>query len=189
MGDSNTWGYDPRGFGGGRWPADTRWTAILDSHDLFSILNFGENGREIPHTVSSLSRLRQQLPGSRPLDGICVMLGANDLLCETSPFETAERMENLIDLLKQENVPLLLLAPPRFQPGTWIEDENLIASSEQLAIFYREIGRARGIAFADVGEWNISLCFDGVHFSEEGNKTFAAKAEEVFRSVFCTACE
>ena len=27
IGDSNTWGYDPRGFGGGRYPAAVRWTA------------------------------------------------------------------------------------------------------------------------------------------------------------------
>ena len=33
--------------------------------------------------------------------------------------------------------------------------------------------------FADAGEWDIELTFDGVHFSEEGHKSFAQKLNEL----------
>src|SRR5699024_2899046 len=85
IGDSNTWGYDPRGFGGGRYPAAVRWTAQLDSLPEWVIHNLGENGREIPHSAFALRLLGQQLEALAPLDGMCVMLGSNDLLCGASP--------------------------------------------------------------------------------------------------------
>ena len=31
-----------------------------------------------------------------------------------------------------------------------------------------------GIRFADAGTWNISLAYDGVHFTAQGHKAFAA---------------
>ena len=31
-----------------------------------------------------------------------------------------------------------------------------------------------GIRFADAGKWDISLTYDGVHFTEQGHKAFAA---------------
>ena len=31
-----------------------------------------------------------------------------------------------------------------------------------------------GIRFADAGTWNIPLAYDGVHFTEQGHRTFAA---------------
>ena len=42
LGDSNTWGYDPRGFGGGRWPDCVRWTARLNARPEWIIYNLGE---------------------------------------------------------------------------------------------------------------------------------------------------
>lgn len=75
IGDSNTWGYDPRGFGGGRYPAAMRWTARLDSQPGWVIHNLGENGREIPHSAFALRLLEQQLDALAPFDGICLMLG------------------------------------------------------------------------------------------------------------------
>ena len=35
--------------------------------------------------------------------------------------------------------------------------------------------------FADAGEWDIELTFDGVHFSEEGHKSFAQKLNELLK--------
>ena len=96
IGDSNTWGYDPRGYGGGRYPAEVRWTARLDDCSEWVIHNLGENGREIPHSAFALRILGQQLAALGPFDGICVMLGANDLLCGVSPAAAAARMEDLL---------------------------------------------------------------------------------------------
>lgn len=184
LGDSNTWGYDPRGFGGGRYPADVRWTALLEAGGRWEITNLGENGREIPHSAFALRLLTRQLDAARPFDGVCVLLGANDLLCGASPAAAAARMEDLLDWLAGYGAPVLLIAPPRFRPGTWIAEEGLIDASAQLAGLYRMLAQAQAAAFADAGEWDIPLAFDGVHFTEEGHRRFAARAEQAFRQAF-----
>ena len=179
IGDSNTWGYDPRGFGGGRYPAAVRWTARLDDCSEWFIHNLGENGREIPHSEFALRLLGQQLDTLAPFDGICLMLGSNDLLCGASPAAAAARMENLLD-------PLLLFAPPRFCPGTWVTEERLIDASARLAGLYRTLAQDRAVTFADAGEWDIPFAFDGVHFTEEGHVKFAEQAQAAFAQAFGT---
>ena len=186
IGDSNTWGYDPRGFGGGRYPAAVRWTARLDSLPGWDIHNLGENGREIPHSEFALRLFGQQLDTLAPFDGICLMLGSNDLLCGASPVAAAARMENLLDRLAAYGAPLLLIAPPRFCPGTWVADEQLIHASARLAGLYRMLAQEKATAFADAGEWDIPLAFDGVHFTGEGHVKFAEQAQEAFTQTFGT---
>ena len=184
IGDSNTWGYDPRGFGGGRYPAAVRWTARLDSQPEWVIHNLGENGREIPHSAFALRLLGQQLEALAPLDGMCLMLGSNDLLCGASPAAAAARMEDLLDRLGAYGVPLLLIAPPPFCPGTWVTEEQLTHSSARLAGLYRTLAQDKAIAFADAGAWDIPLAFDGVHFTEEGHRRFAEQAQAAFAQAF-----
>ena len=184
IGDSNTWGYDPRGFGGGRYPAAVRWTAQLDSLPQWVIHNLGENGREIPHSAFALRLLGQQLEALAPLDGMCLMLGSNDLLCGASPAAAAARMEDLLDPLGAYGVPLLLIAPPPFCPGTWVAEEQLTHSSARLAGLYRTLAQDKAIAFADAGAWDIPLAFDGVHFTEEGHRRFAEQAQAAFAQAF-----
>lgn len=184
IGDSNTWGYDPRGFGGGRYPAAVRWTARLDSQPEWVIHNLGENGREIPHSAFALRLLGQQLEALAPLDGMCLMLGSNDLLCGASPAAAAARMEDLLDRLGAYGAPLLLIAPPKFCPGTWVAEEGLLGASAQLAGLYRTIAQDKAIAFADAGAWDIPLAFDGVHFTEEGHRRFAEQAQAAFAQTF-----
>lgn len=48
FGDSNTYGYDPRGYFGGRYDADSRWVDILAAETDWTGYNMGQNGREIP---------------------------------------------------------------------------------------------------------------------------------------------
>ena len=47
-GDSNTYGYDPRGFVGDRYQKESRWVDILAQKLKWEIQNEGQNGREIP---------------------------------------------------------------------------------------------------------------------------------------------
>lgn len=186
IGDSNTWGYDPRGFGGGRYPAAMRWTARLDSQPRWVIHNLGENGRDIPHSAFALHLLERQLDALAPFDGICLMLGSNDLLCGASPAAAAARMEDLIDRLRAYSAPLLLIAPPRFCSGTWVAEEGLFDASARLAGLYRMLAQDRAVAFADAGAWDIPLAFDGVHFTEEGHRRFAEQAQAAFAQAFGT---
>ena len=75
FGDSNTYGYDPRGYFGGRYDADSRWVDILATETGWTVCNMGQNGREIPSVVPAL-------PADTDL--LIVMLGTNCLLY-TSP--------------------------------------------------------------------------------------------------------
>ena len=46
-GDSNTYGYDPRGFFGGRYAPENRWTDILakELRNMWDVYAEGRNGR------------------------------------------------------------------------------------------------------------------------------------------------
>ena len=87
FGDSNTYGYDPRSRLGGRYGADSRWVDILMAESGWTILNWGENGREIPASAPAFP------PGT---DRLILMLGTNDLLQGRSPEAAARRLEQFL---------------------------------------------------------------------------------------------
>lgn len=182
IGDSNTWGYDPRSFGGGRYPESVRWTSLLG--DVWQVENLGENGREIPVSDFAVRVLLGQISARLPADGLCVMLGTNDLLGGTSPAETARRMEGFLDRLRDCDLPLLLVAPPLMQRGAWVESETLLENARALAPLYRELAERCGAFFCDTAAWDIPVVFDGVHFSEDGHRRFAEQMQHVFQTVF-----
>lgn len=80
FGDSNTYGYDPRGYFGGRYDADCRWVDILTVETGWTVSNMGQNGREIPSAAPAFSA---------DTDLLIVILGTNDLLQGRSPEQTA----------------------------------------------------------------------------------------------------
>ena len=182
IGDSNTWGYDPRSFGGGRYPEGVRWTSRLGS--AWQVENLGENGREIPVSDFAVRVLLGQISARLPADGLCVMLGTNDLLCGASPAETARRMEGFLDRLRDCDLPLLLVAPPLMQRGTWVESEALLENARALAPLYRELAERCSAFFCDTAAWDIPVVFDGVHFSEDGHRRFAKQMQRVLDTVF-----
>ena len=176
FGDSNTYGYDPRSYLGGRYPEHIRWTGLLRAAG-WEVLNRGENGREIPVTAGQLASCADLLRRERP-DLTAVMLGSNDLL--SHPRFTAEdvtgRMETFLSYLRS-HVPearLLLIAPPPMVPGDWVTEPRLLTESARLGPCYRALAARLDLAFADAGAWGVDLCFDGVHFSPAGHRAFAA---------------
>lgn len=164
LGDSNTYGYDPRGFGGGRYPADSRWSELLALQTHWDVVNLGENGLEIPGRPISLPQ---------DVDWILVMLGTNDLLQGADAETAASRMELFLQWLLQNGNRPLLIAPPLLQPGAWVPPGRLIAQSAALISCYQEVASRLSIPFADSSKWNISLAYDGVHFTEQGHRNFA----------------
>ena len=48
FGDSNTYGYDPRSYLGGRYGPDSRWVDLLAARTGWDVRNQGQNGRTIP---------------------------------------------------------------------------------------------------------------------------------------------
>ena len=60
IGDSNTWGYDPRSYVGGRYPGMCRWTGRLSG---WEIVNDGINGARIPCAVGVFGHAASQARG------------------------------------------------------------------------------------------------------------------------------
>ena len=165
FGDSNTYGYDPRGYFGGRYDADSRWVDILATETGWTISNMGQNGREIPSAAPAF-------PADTDL--LIIMLGTNDLLQEQSPEQAAERLERFLSGILLDRSKILLIAPPPVTLGAWVLSAKLIDDSRTFARLCQILAERMGIRFADAGNWDISLAYDGVHFTEQGHKAFAA---------------
>lgn len=159
-GDSNTFGYDPRGFLGDRY--DAPWPEVLAELTGWDVRNRGSCGRRIPIRETALPK---------NADRVIVMLGTNDLLNGDNPSEIARKMERFLSTLEVENV--ILIAPPHLSRGEWVTGDGLIRRSEALAEEYRAVALRMAIPFLDAGEWNVPLCYDGVHFTEIGHRIFA----------------
>ncbi len=176
FGDSNTYGYDPRGYFGGRYDAKDRWTDLLAARTGWEIINAGANGREIPRNPDTLPLQAEH--GSA--DVLLIMLGTNDLLQGASAREAAARMEQFLSQLLPYPGGILLVAPPPMKRGAWVEHDGLVTESRRLGEEYRLLAEKLDIPFADTRNWNIDLAFDGVHFSEAGHHAFAKKIIELF---------
>ena len=171
-GDSNTYGYDPRGFVGDRYRKGSRWVDILAQKLKWEIQNEGQNGREIPIRPFQYQRAGEPLTPNPP-DIFAIMLGTNDLLRGDSAEVNCSRMEAFLRYLQPKCGQLLLIAPPPMKRGAWVTEENLIAESVKLAEAYQVLSQKLDIAFVNAGQWNVELTFDGVHFTEAGHRAFA----------------
>ena len=169
FGDSNTYGYDPRGFFGDRYGAGDRWVDLVAKKTGHEWINAGTNGREIPRNPYALPLLTEQ----QEVDIFLVMLGTNDLLQGASAKEAATRMEAFLNPLLPRCNHILLVAPPPMKRGAWVPTDDLVDESVQLAEEYKSLAEKLNIPFVDTLHWNIELTFDGVHFTEAGHHTFA----------------
>ena len=177
FGDSNTYGYDPRGFFGGRYDAEDRWVDLLTKQTGHECINAGANGREIPRNPYAFRLLNDHAP----VDIFLVMLGTNDLLQGASAKEAAARMESFLTPLLPYCKQILLVAPPPMKRGAWVPTDELVAESICLAEEYKFQAEKVNIPFIDTREWNIELTFDGVHFTENGHHAFANRLIEHLR--------
>ena len=169
FGDSNTYGYDPRGFFGDRYGAGDRWVDLLAKQTGHEIINAGANGREIPRNPYALRLLEEHVP----VDVFLVMLGTNNLLQGATAKEAATRMEAFLNPLLPHCRRILLVSPSPMKRGTWVPTDELVAESIHLAEEYKLLAEKLNIPFVDTRHWNIELTFDGVHFTETGHHTFA----------------
>lgn len=165
FGDSNTYGYDPRSYFGGRYDADSRWGDILSAETGWNVCNMGQNGREILTSIPTL-------PADTDL--LIIMLGINDLLQGRNPKQAAERLERFLSGIFLDRNKILLIAPPPVTLGGWVPSQQLIDNSHAFAWLCQALAEQLGIRFVDAGKWDIPLTYDGVHFTEQGHKVFAA---------------
>ena len=165
FGDSNTYGYDPRSYLGGRYGPRGRWVDLLAAETGWTVRNWGANGREIPEAAPDF-------PADTDL--LVVMLGTNDLLQGRGPEDAAGRLAQLLTGAGLPRDRLLLIAPPPLARGAWVQGAALIDASRAFARCCRALAERLGVPFADAGAWGVSLAYDGVHFTEQGHRAFAA---------------
>ena len=177
LGDSNTYGFDPRSYIGSRYPSNVRWTGLLQEQSR-EIINCGQNGLMIPQE-RDFPEIIIMIQNRRPLDKIVVMLGSNDLLNGASANTAAARMEKMIQSLETIFRDIVLVSPPPMQKGEWVQSNEIIIESKLLGKLYRQIAEKYHLIFADAGDWNVELTFDGVHFSPAGHASFANGIEQL----------
>ena len=165
FGDSNTFGYDPRSWLGGQYGEEGRWVDILAEKTGWMVCNMGQNGREIPICAPVF-------PADTDL--LILLLGTNDLLVGRSPEQATDRLEHFLCSLSLARDNILLIAPPPMARGAWVPDQQLIDDSITFARCCEALARRLEIRFADAADWGIPLAYDGVHFTEQGHRAFAA---------------
>ena len=67
------------------------------------------------------------------------------------------------------------------QKGEWVPSQELIDKSEKLVIMYKNLAERLRTNFADAGEWNAPLAFDGVHLTQEGHRAFSEGLAEYLK--------
>ena len=171
IGDSNTYGYDPRSYFGSRYPDTIYWTKRIS---MAEVINCGMNGLRVPTD----SVPWQNLIDEKQPDLVIVMLGINDLLEGRSAEIVSTRMENYLKELLETGKPILLIAPPPLKPGAWIEDESQIEESRKLGELYKDICEHLHLDYLNAGDWKAELAFDGVHLTENGHAVFAKSLQD-----------
>ncbi len=181
FGDSNTYGYDPRSYYGGRYDASERWVDIITSKTPWSIINMGQNGLSIPADKFEADLYNKMFLREKP-DLLIIMLGSNDLLQGLGADAVVGKMKRFLSNLSMERNNILLVSPVGFKSGAWAESEKTISHSALLAQKYEILAEIMGISYADANKWNISLCYDGVHFTAAGHKAFAEGIYEIIKT-------
>ncbi|SFN98270.1 Lysophospholipase L1 [Pseudobutyrivibrio sp. UC1225] len=181
FGDSNTYGYDPRGFLGGRYPAEIRWTTHVKEalKDNYDVIEEGMNGRQLPSIeYGYFTNLITDLSAE---DIFVMMLGTNDILLTYNPnVELAvTKLDRILSYVKENcKAQFILIAPPYIkvmEPEMQRYHDCCIEMNQR----FLELAKQYDITTFDASEWNIEMGYDGVHFSIDGHKKFAESLLEV----------
>ena len=189
-GDSNTYGYDPRGYYGDRYPLASIWTTRVAEAlgSEWQVENRGMNGRQIPYGNIGYEYVKTLLKGLKPTDIFAVMLGTNDIQLTDRPDAGAAviKMDMFLEWLTKRHPAknVLLIAP--VLPGREGENDPLFAlfrkETAKMNEGFKALAQQYGTRFADASEWGIELAYDLDHFTEEGHRVFSEKMVFLFLS-------
>jgi len=175
FGDSNTYGYDPRGFLGGRYPEDVRWTTHVKEalKDSYEIVEEGMNGRMLPELGYGL--FTTVIQGLSREDVFVMMLGTNDILLTNHPNvdATLQRLDSILSYVSKDCLATFILIAPPYISALDQEMQLYHDCSVEMNEGYMKLAKTHNIKAIDAGSWNIEMGYDGVHFSIEGHKKFS----------------
>jgi lysophospholipase L1-like esterase len=185
-GDSNTWGYDPASRS--RLGPDARWTGVAAAAlgpDV-RVVEEGLNGRTtivddpIEPNRNGLAYLLPCLESHKPLDGVVIMLGTNDLKARFGrrPSDIADSAGLLAGYAASaaygsDGRPprVLLVCPPALTTLTDFDAmfEGGREKSLQLPEYFRRAAGWGGHAFFDANTVIRCSDLDGIHFEADAH--------------------
>lgn len=205
FGDSNTFGQ--RSEGSGRWPADVRWTGLLQTElgIEFSVIEEGLGGRttdlDDPERWDRNGRtyFHPCLRSHSPLEIVVIMLGTNDLKArfDRSPEDTATALHGYIDDINQAawtrtgEVPTTVLvspihldaSAPEFVESSSEFNADSVHKSCELGAAIRTVAEHRGALFIDAATV-ARPGRDGLHLSLGSHEPLSKLvAHEIRRAV------
>ena len=208
FGDSNTYGYDPKGVACGtryRYPFDVRWPGVLQGllGPDWHVVEEGLCGRTTVHRdpyeagLCGLDALPIALSSAQPIDAVVLMLGTNDTkTCFRLPAcDIARGIESLVLAIKRfpwavgcPAPKILIVAPPHIGEGVAEVvlssfDEGSAKVSRQLAAAYEVIAAEQGCAFLDAATLCAPSEIDHIHLMPEGHRALAHGVAALLRDM------
>lgn len=167
-GDSNTYGFDPRGIFADRY--DEPWCSLLAAKTGWEVINGGSNGRALPGSERWIDSYLRKYQG---VERVLILMGTNDVLQGRPLRQILADMDALLEHLQTawRSVEVTLLSPPPI--SLW--EEDFAPRLAQVAEGFAGLAEKRGLPFVDTTKWSLPLAFDGVHLSEMGHRVFAEK--------------
>ena len=178
FGDSNTYGYDPRGMLGMRYPEAARWTTQVRKalEGKYVVIEAGMNGRMIPKSKREMNQIQPFLKDWDKEDWFVIMLGTNDILLNNHPHakDAIGRMNVFLEWLTvYVTPPRIIVIGPVPIASAFPDMEIYHEESRKMNIGFEALCQKRNVLFFDAEKWQVDLSYDGVHFSESGHRAFA----------------
>jgi lysophospholipase L1-like esterase len=204
FGDSLTWGYIPA-TGHERFPADKRWTGILQQllGDDYEIIEEGLNSRTLTSEDTrpgkegrnGSSAIIPCLDTHDPIDLVIIMLGTNEL-----KDSFASNLDSILESFENNYVKtiteresqfrgttpkLLIMSPPHIDTSKEYAKKRYAHSASKstgLKSGYETIAKKYGAEFLDSNEF-VTTGDDGVHITEESHEKLAQKLTALVKQI------
>ena len=165
FGDSLTYGTGAK--------LEDSYPAQLANQIQRKVINAGVPGET---TAGGLKRLPGVALSSKP-DLVLLCLGANDFLRRHDPKQTISNLNAMLDWLKHEDIPVVLISVPGFGIG--------LTGSLKSAELYRQIAEQRDLVLEDRIMAEVisqrELKSDRVHPNAQGYRQIAAALAELLQ--------
>ena len=180
IGDSNTWGWDPRQGASIRMPKRIRWPQRVCEAMHAERAEDSLPGRKIPDGVI-LEGICGTIEKNRDADFLVLLLGTNDMI-EMMPGNedrivsrwgaALNKMRTVLGEKHAERI--LLCVPPPIRTGQPVNMDGIRNG-------YKRVAEAHHTRFLDLSGLPLELMYDGIHLSEKDQETVAKAVVQALR--------